>query len=1136
MAFPTNSTVLDNFNRTDRVLTNDFSSGGGQWSSRAVNSPTAATNGLKIVSNLLAENAGSGNGYLVNSFGADTELYIEVPTLPGAGQYLALFARLQNPGSTTYSGYFLIVSQVTGTNNDTWVIKRVTSGTATTLATVSTGPDLVAADTVGFEVLGTGATVTLNAYRKASGGSWTLIGSTTDTSANRITSAGPVCFESGGTTGRFDNLSGGTSVAAAPTGGGISPGIAGTSKNVTFAKANGGISSGLAGISKNVTAAKDAGAITPGLAGADKNVTFTKSAGAVSAGLAGSDKNVTFAKDAGGISSGVAGGTQNVPQGKLAGAIAVGLAGADKNVTASKSGGGISAGVAGTVGLIYNKAGGATSGTFSGGIRNSYYDKTAGGISLSLGGGLLQQIFSLTGGAFSLATSGGLLPWRTSGGVYSPVFGGGSKNVVVAKSGGGISSLAPSGISVQVNVKTGGGAVGRIYHDVIMLVSPTSHFQLNEAQGEMVMDMIGIQTGTPGGTPNPSPASSLLPRYPSNTALSFGGGTTNSHINFGDVYDFAGGVGVGEPFSIEFWMKANTIDASPRYIIDKSEYAPSRNGYSVTVIDIAGQTFLNFERYVGGVGVGTLAKISVGNVYHVVVAYTGARMAIVLNGKEVAAAIFFDQLPDRTAPFVVGAKSDLTSSFDGVIDELAIYTYSLAPVYISTIVADHFYAGAGVNGLARLAIPKTSGATSSMTTGGTRLLANSKNAGGKSPGVAGTSKLVTTTKISGGISSLALGATKLAAIIKAGGSVSAGIAGLQKGFNIFNKVSGALSSNVAGGQRTLLNIKTSGAITTSVAGAPKFVTNNKIAGGLSSLTSGGTFRSLRISTGGATSVGIAGATRLTRWTLVAGSISSGVTGGTKFTANIKTAGGRSSGVTGVFKLLTTNKNAGGISTMRSGVVKFLNVSKSAGSISPLISGTTRTIATVKSGGSITALLAGSTFRIFVLRSGGSFTSSIAGASKLALNLKLAGGRSSGVTGSVKNVLLFKSTGASTGLTTGGFYFAFVPVVKSGGAVSSFLTGGFGIAKLPVRTGGASVVGIGGIIKNLGYARTGGATTRVFAYGSKYSDIVSEYSWRHSLLSAQTTKAILDSASISRGSLISATTQKPLLTEAIIETE
>ena len=96
-----------------------------------------------------------------------------------------------SPASTSgVSAYFVRVIPSTGR----WELrKKIGGGTSTTMQTF-TAP-FAAGATAALQIVGSRIT----AYRKASGGAWTLVGSTTDTA---ITGAGHVGFTLGDTTAR----------------------------------------------------------------------------------------------------------------------------------------------------------------------------------------------------------------------------------------------------------------------------------------------------------------------------------------------------------------------------------------------------------------------------------------------------------------------------------------------------------------------------------------------------------------------------------------------------------------------------------------------------------------------------------------------------------------------------------------------------------------------------------------------------------------------------------------------------------------------------------------------------------------------------------------------------------------------
>lgn len=205
-AFPTNTTVLDNFNRADTgSIASSPASGPYNWASTGINSSN--TTELGISSNQLYKANNANNAYINHVFGPDTEVSVDASSPPGSGLYTVLWARIQNPGSSSFDSYALVY--INNGSDATWSLRRYNSSSMTQLASLNT-PLIAPGDSLGFAVTGTGSTVTLTAYQK-SAGTWSTIGSVNDTSASRITSAGYIGIEIGDNTfsAKFDNFSGG---------------------------------------------------------------------------------------------------------------------------------------------------------------------------------------------------------------------------------------------------------------------------------------------------------------------------------------------------------------------------------------------------------------------------------------------------------------------------------------------------------------------------------------------------------------------------------------------------------------------------------------------------------------------------------------------------------------------------------------------------------------------------------------------------------------------------------------------------------------------------------------------------------------------------------------------------------------
>jgi hypothetical protein len=215
-AFPTTSGLIDNFNRADNVASTQPTSSGANWSTNLINDPVSSD--LAVAANQLRANSAGTNGYITTTYGPDSEVYADVSALPGNGQYIALWGRIQEAGTSNFDSYALVYVHSTS-GNATWSLRRYINGSGTTLNNVS-APALVAGESLGINIIGTGNSVTLTAYKK-SGGTWSTVGSVIDSDPSRITSAGNIGIELGDTIMRIDNFGGGTVVTnttpAAPT-------------------------------------------------------------------------------------------------------------------------------------------------------------------------------------------------------------------------------------------------------------------------------------------------------------------------------------------------------------------------------------------------------------------------------------------------------------------------------------------------------------------------------------------------------------------------------------------------------------------------------------------------------------------------------------------------------------------------------------------------------------------------------------------------------------------------------------------------------------------------------------------------------------------------------------------------------
>jgi chitodextrinase len=191
--------ALDSFNRANENPLSDL----GRWSN-AVNG--AVENGFHVNANVLACGVTSTCTAWRNTgtFGGDTEAWARVATLPGAGNAVRLYARIQAPGTSGYDGYVLLATQQSGTDQTT--IYRITNSSFTSVVTVS--QELSAGDTILFRAAGS----TLEAWRH-DGAAWSRYAFATDATYG---AAGYAGVGLRGTTGRLDDFGARTMGAPPP--------------------------------------------------------------------------------------------------------------------------------------------------------------------------------------------------------------------------------------------------------------------------------------------------------------------------------------------------------------------------------------------------------------------------------------------------------------------------------------------------------------------------------------------------------------------------------------------------------------------------------------------------------------------------------------------------------------------------------------------------------------------------------------------------------------------------------------------------------------------------------------------------------------------------------------------------------
>lgn len=190
--FPTTS-VLDSFTGSDEgpITTN--------WTTPL----WASDNTLRRVSNQLARTASGaawGDAYVdLGSYGADTEIYCEVPTKSS----IELYLRVSSEGTDLIDGYEFNATSAGTAHNLNYVVDGAFTQMGATFSQAWAN-----SDSWGYEGIGTA----LVAYFKSGVGAWSAAASRTDSTH---AGSGRIALGINGSTGRVDNVGGGTVIPAA---------------------------------------------------------------------------------------------------------------------------------------------------------------------------------------------------------------------------------------------------------------------------------------------------------------------------------------------------------------------------------------------------------------------------------------------------------------------------------------------------------------------------------------------------------------------------------------------------------------------------------------------------------------------------------------------------------------------------------------------------------------------------------------------------------------------------------------------------------------------------------------------------------------------------------------------------------
>lgn len=230
------------------------------------------------------------------------------------------------------------------------------------------------------------------------------------------------------------------------------------------------------------------------------------------------------------------------------------------------------------------------------------------------------------------------------------------------------------------------------YRAVVVADNPDAYYGLGEPAGVFEWDLIGTKNGAFQNGPVLG-ASGLIVND-SDKAIDFDG--IADHITFGTIFNFDR----TDKFSLECWFQTTASNASNRSLISKQSSSGSQTGYNLS---IAGYIEFDMKNVSASndLVVRTYENFNDGAIHHVVVTNDGSSKAsgvkIYVDGilrdnfvirDSLTASISSGNITD----FQIGARDSSTFLFDGVIDEVAVYSKTLSQAQVE----EHHAAGRAI--------------------------------------------------------------------------------------------------------------------------------------------------------------------------------------------------------------------------------------------------------------------------------------------------------------------------------------------------------------------------------------------------------------------------------------------------------
>ncbi|MBS4060515.1 MAG: LruC domain-containing protein [Bacteroidetes bacterium] len=216
------------------------------------------------------------------------------------------------------------------------------------------------------------------------------------------------------------------------------------------------------------------------------------------------------------------------------------------------------------------------------------------------------------------------------------------------------------------------------FFELTNVPEPVVYWKLNESQGNIASDAMGLLEGTATGH-----------RWVAGingNAIEFDGVTGHVRINNSGAFN-----PVNDQISFAFWFKLNTVGSSGTFLFHNTKY----------ILKIDPQGRLTFALYIPTYKDAVMAysdRILDTDWHHMIGTYDGNVMKLYLDGQLMASKIVSGNLNPSNAPILIGNQNTI-NFFNGQMDEVQIYGSALTEVAINELYMSSQNPGSGEENL-----------------------------------------------------------------------------------------------------------------------------------------------------------------------------------------------------------------------------------------------------------------------------------------------------------------------------------------------------------------------------------------------------------------------------------------------------